>query len=791
MKRILLLHILVFFALCAKAQLRINEIMQSNIDCVFDELNQFPDSWVELHNPSTTATENLGAYKIGLTDDPSKAYQLKYKVVGNGAYCIVYCDKEAKDNHTDFRLESEKGGSLYLFKDNVIVDKLENIPEQAAPNVAYGRKNASSDEWGWQKTPTPAAANCGTLCKGVLGNPVFSAKGRVSSSLSTIRLQLYLPEDAPEGTVIRFTTDGSEPTESSELYGTHIWVRTTKIIRARLFCDGYISPRSVCESFISHDRDVTLPVVSIVTDNAYFYDNKKGIYVDGTYSSDTKNYQYDWRRPINFEYFANDEEPSVINQLGETRVSGAASRSCQVKSLTVYAHKRFGKKRLKYEFFPTQRPGLDKFKSILLRNSGNDFDYLYMRDAAIQRSVAEHADLDWQAWQPAIFYLNGKYMGMLNVRERSTDDNIWANYDGLEDIDMIENGYDLKAGDWQAFNEFRDFYMASNHTYAEYDERMDINEYQNLMLMDLYYSNLDFPGNNIVQWRPREEGSKWRWVAKDTDFGLGLYGASPSYNTIAWLYDNNYDADHAWANKPDATRLFRRLMDIEQFRWEFLDKVAIYTGTFLSATKVKELLDEMAGIIAYEYPFHRQQINPWWPNYSNELNSAKNYISSRQTYFFNHLIQKYGLKGTIIGSINNDLSASDKEAINVEVNNIPVSESVFNGKFFDGRELKFHGTTNDESLEIKGWEVLRVEKNGSTSTTTYEGPDFAFTPTNLTTVRINAIIGEATGIDEVETTNGLDILYIYDINGRRIPELRKGINIIKYKDGSTRKIEVK
>lgn len=52
-------------------------------------------------------------------------------------------------------------------------------------------------------------------------------------------------------------------------------------------------------------------------------------------------------------------------------------------------------------------------------------------------------------------------------------------------------------------------------------------------------------------------------------------------------------------------------------------------------------------------------------------------------------------------------------------------------------------------------------------------------------------ISEATGIDEVETTNGLDILYIYDINGRRIPELRKGINIIKYKDGSTRKIEVK
>ena len=30
----------------------INELMQSNIDCWMDDLNDFPDSWVELYNPS-------------------------------------------------------------------------------------------------------------------------------------------------------------------------------------------------------------------------------------------------------------------------------------------------------------------------------------------------------------------------------------------------------------------------------------------------------------------------------------------------------------------------------------------------------------------------------------------------------------------------------------------------------------------------------------------------------------------------------------------------------------------
>jgi len=34
-------------------KLVINELMQSNIDCIMDDLNEFPDSWVELYNPLT------------------------------------------------------------------------------------------------------------------------------------------------------------------------------------------------------------------------------------------------------------------------------------------------------------------------------------------------------------------------------------------------------------------------------------------------------------------------------------------------------------------------------------------------------------------------------------------------------------------------------------------------------------------------------------------------------------------------------------------------------------------
>lgn len=45
--------------------------MQSNIDCCMDDQNDFPDSWVELYNP-TDAAISLADYKIGTKIDKDK-----------------------------------------------------------------------------------------------------------------------------------------------------------------------------------------------------------------------------------------------------------------------------------------------------------------------------------------------------------------------------------------------------------------------------------------------------------------------------------------------------------------------------------------------------------------------------------------------------------------------------------------------------------------------------------------------------------------------------------------------
>ena len=752
--------LLLWFPLSGVSQVVINELMQSNIDCIMDDINEFPDSWVELYNMGSKAV-SLSEYGLGATADDSVAWQLPARQIAPKGYAIIYCDKQGQGLHTDFRIDSGKDAAVYLFHQGAVADQVTGLAKQPAPNISWGRRTDGDGEWGYQYSPTPQKSNCGTLCQQLLGEPVFSEPGRVMTGKASLQLTLSLPEGSPEGTVIRYTTDGSEPISTSTIYNAPLIINTTRIIRAKLFCAGYLSPRSTTQSYIFFPRDFTLPVISIVTDNKYLNDNKIGIYVAGNYKNGQKNYSFNWRRPINFEFFLHEGMESDINQLCETRIQGGVSRDCALKSLVVYAHKRFGKKRLKYEFFPDQRPGVTDFKSILLRNAGNDFDYLYMRDAIIQRTMGQHTDLDWQAWRLAVVYINGIYKGILNIRERSTADNIYTNHDGLEDIDMIEKFNEVKEGDIKSWEEFTTFYSEKGHTLDEFAQWIDWKEFINLMVMNLYFNNQDFPGNNIVMWRPRSEGGLWRFVAKDTDFGIGLYGTQASYNTIEWIYNPNYDRDHAWANQYEHTRLFRRMMDDADFRREFIDHATVYMGDFLNSDGVREIWDPMYEMIRYEYPNHRKLFNAWWPNYATELDQAHKWLSSRTNYFYNQLADYYQLGTPIPVQVNVNAAKSDLEAVDFAINGVRLSKSTYDGKFFPNRSYTLTSTPVN-GRQVRGWRMVTVTNSG-TKVTEVQGSTFDFEMPACKAIIIDALFGNDDGIDDLALRS-----WRWRIDGRRI-----------------------
>ena len=791
MKRNFLLFIMAAnaaFAWCAEepTTLVINELMQSNVETIMDDIKEFPDSWVELYNP-TDAAINLKDYKIGTKNKASKAWQLPDMNVPAKGYVVIYCDKEGKEDnrlHANFRLESGKDGNLYLFKGSDIVDKLEGMAKMPAPDVAYGRKIDGADEWGYQLTPTAGKANTGEICNGkhILGAPVFSEMGRVGNS--TVNLTLSLPDGAPEGAVIRYTTNGSEPTATSTKYTSAIKITKTKVIRAKVFCDGWLSPVSSAQSYIFHPRSMTTPIFSVQTNDKYLNDKEIGLFANNNSKEDKK--LHDWRRPVNIEMFTPGKEGSVFNTLSETRIQGGASRANALKSMVFYANKRFNPdyKRFSYEFFPDQKPGVTEFKSFSLRDGGNDFGDMYFRDLIIQRTMAGHVDLDWQAGHTAVLYINGEYMGMLNIRERSNEDNVYSNYGGLEDLDMVEIGHEqingqdmfeeeLKEGTADFYEAFKAFYSQKGHTLEEYEQWLDVSEYLNVAAMNLFYGNNDWPGNNTVFWRPNKDDTesglpkRFRVIVKDTDFGLGLYGKQNNFNMLDLLYNPSKYPNDKWAFTEPATRLLKNMLEDQDIRNMLIDKCCVFMADFMNGNGTGEMIDIIQAEAMEEFVAHRDKYNPgnpWWPtdnsaDINNKFNNAKNWAKGRPDYFYKHIGDQWKLGSPVGLTINK----STKADIEITFNGIKMSNNVFDGKYFKDLAMTISG-----GEEVKGWRLsgaISEDVAGSVLTI------------NMTSspLKIEPLFEEVTGIQTIENSeSSIDNAAIYDLLGNKITTPQTG-----------------
>ena len=776
----------------ASAQtLKINEIMQSNIECIMDDIHEFPDSWVELYNP-TDAAINLKDYQIyDKKDKPKKAWQLPDKTIEAKGYVIIYCDKEEKEDnrlHTNFRLESGKDCKLYLFKNKEVVDSLPaDMKKMPAPDVAFGRETDGADKWGYQLTPTPGKTNCGKTTKNILGAPVFSENGRVGNTALT--LTLSLPEGTPDGAYITYTTNGSEPKANGTKYSKAISISKTTVIRAKVFCDGWLSPMSTAQSYIFHPRTMTVPIFSVQTDDKYLNDKSIGLFANNNSKEDKKT--HDWRRPVNIEFFPAENKESEFNQLGETRIQGGQSRSNKLKSMVFYANKRFDPdhKRFSYEFFPDQKPGVNEFKSFSLRDGGNDFGDLYFRDLIIQRTMGSHVDLDWQAGHTAVLYINGEYMGMLNIRERSNEDNIYSNYNKLEELDMIEisheqeNGVDkfieeFKGGDEEFYNSFKAFYSEKGHTLEEYEQWLDVSEYLNVIAMNFFYGNIDFPGNNLVFWRPNDDDNesglpkRFRVIVKDTDFGLGLYGRQNNYNTISLFYNPSYDSGNVWAFTEPATRLLKNMLEDPDILKMFINKCCVFMGDFMNGKGTGEIIDLIKAEAMEEFVAHRDKYNNgggwgWWQpdnrsDIENKFNSAKSWAEGRPKNFYKFIGDQWNLGSPVALTVN-----KNAQDVALNINGVDVTNKTFDGKFFANRELKITGTA-PEGQEIVGW-ILSGGKTGEVS-----GSELTLNMTS-SALNIEPIVSTSTAIKDIanshqQTANG----QFYDLMGRKVETPQAG-----------------
>ena len=721
MKRIIFTSVFlwIFLPSFLSAKIWINELMQSNIDLVRDDLQEFPDSWIELYNDSNEAV-NIQNWIISIDANYQNGWKITNSaIISPQSYLLIYADKAATGLHTDFRLDSGKGGAVYLFDaSKTQIDAAINIPKQPAPNIAWGRISNGSVSWAYFVTATPLSANQGKTSGTLLPPPVFSQAGGIFKNAVT--LSLSLPATAPKGVVlsdIHYTLDNSEPTADSPSYAGELNISQTTVVRAKLINPNYLTDCSEVQSYIISEKDLPLPVISISTDPSYLWDPEFGIYCqgDGKYGlvgngmDIPVNWNNNWRRPINFEYFPAENDTSVLNQLCEMRISGGWTRANPQKSFIVYANKRFGVKRFVYDLF-IEKPN-QEIKSFMIRNSGNDFWWTQFRDAAIQLFMGNKVNIDYQAYQPTIFYLNGNYWGIQNLRERSNEDFVLANY-GLTDIDVISEWWgNVSVGDrtaWsQLMNELRK--SSSQRNYQWIMNQVDIDEYINYMILEIYVSNTDFPGNNMVMWRPRQTNGKWRFILKDLDFGLGIWDMNPvTHNALAYnTQDNN-----------DERKLFNALLTQDSFRKEFYSRFALYMGDLLHYKSISQVIDSIQKLIAPAMPDHIARWEPemgwgdmnWWDS---QVASMKTWCNGRNPEVYKQLKDFFQL-GTIM-KLTFTAASNITGTPAASINGVRMRNSGLDASYFQNEKLDLH---YEGASPIYGWEITQTI-NGTTTVQTY------------------------------------------------------------------------
>ena len=572
--------------------------MQSNIDYLMVE-KDYPDSWVELFNSSNQDIA-LKGYTIGLTSNYKEGYRIPDEyIIKSKGHLVIYCDKENRGLHTNFRIDSGKG-DLYLFDGTCnLVDEL-HLKKMPAPNVAYGRISDGSDEWQYELKPSAGEANNGKVSSIILPDPVFSISGGIYED--TIKLMISLPDiTLPPDTKICISLDGSEPTSQSLSGVLHnLIISKSTVVRARLVSSEAISSRSVTNSYIFHHMEPTLPVISIATDSAFLYSEENGILVGG-YNDYSSNCYKNWRRPLNVEYYQPScmDNKTELNQLCEAAIAGNYSRAYPQKSLKLYAHKRFGEKRFKGCFWD-DKPNVSKVKFFKIRNYGTANLYGKFHDAAIQYIFGKNVkNIDWLGSQPVLLYINGRYSGLYEMRERSDEDYVESNYGGLEEIERCDHEvfYDASAREGTLFKEFYECYSNPRSSYDDIKNQMDVDNFMKVLIAEMFTTNYDYPQNNVSVWREIAEGSKWRWILKDMDYiGLRL---PVTWNMFNYMFQTGTTDSPEYYEATRTERcfnsheLYKKMIAFPEFKEMFISHFSVYLGDFLKPSYTLPILDRM------------------------------------------------------------------------------------------------------------------------------------------------------------------------------------------------------
>jgi hypothetical protein len=134
------------------------------------------------------------------------------------------------------------------------------------------------------------------------------------------------------------------------------------------------------------------------------------------------------------------------------------------------------------------------------------------------------------------------------------------------------------------------------------------------------------------------------------------------------------------------------------------------------------------------------------------LDSPQLGFAARTASFYQQLADFYKLGAPTSLIMNKDFDADELSKVKISFNGVKLTKGKFNGKFFAGRKITLEGAPVD-GKEVTGWEITQVSTGGSITKNEISGNQYVFDMPVCQSLYINAVLGNADGIDNVDATN--------------------------------------
>ena len=581
--------------------------------------------------------------------------------------------------------------------------------------------------------------------------------------------------NAPPGTRIFYTLDGTEPDENAILYTGPIKIddatknenvyslrtdvsagflsddialyssddphyitpdynvdKCTVVRSAYCGADGYFSETKTKCYFVGYDEKTgydNINIISIVTDPGNLFDYETGIYVLGHIYDEFVKGEFvvgentswsGWN--ANYRKDGSDWERDASIQIFDSERNLLLNKNCGIRIQGGNSRGMLPRSMNIYARDQYDNEGrfyIDLFDTnyaadaVTLFAGGNDSSAKF-RDMLISRLIADR-NFATMHYIPYAMFLDGEYWGVYWLTEKY--DNVYLGYYYNVDKDNIimMKGHSVVEG-----KESYDLYSQMIYDISNIDLSIDVNYQYACELIDIQ-SYIDYYATEIYIGRYAD------WPIYNEALWRAIKTGDGKYEDGKWrwmLYDVNSGADPSTISMDtisvtlDNSQMFYNLCQNEKFKRQFTTTFMDLVNTSFTYENVNSIISEQVDLIGTPTTVHLKRFYgiEGTHKFMDEISCIQDFFCQRKPYIVQFLKDDFELTGTLASV---ELEINDTASGNIILNSIepPFSaDGKWSGEYYTDYPITLTAVAND-GYRFVGWQSDALSENDCISET--------------------------------------------------------------------------